>query len=189
MFSLLSRLLMNASQSVESKNAFSSHSVTVVQKLVIPNCVWQAGRTAAAVRSAAISCLWALLNSNLLSSQYAAQVMKDLLTQLITCLDDHNQTTRLVTCKALQRLLVSCKDTFNVDMLHQIYPELLKRMDDSSDEIRVVVTKTFLAYFRAFPSKYDHDLYKLHLEAMFKGLLVHLDDPTSSIQVKLLLLI
>ena len=33
--------------------------------------------------------------------------------QLITCLDDHNQTTRLVTCKALQRLLVSCKDTFN----------------------------------------------------------------------------
>ena len=42
---------------------------------------------------------------------------------------------------------------------------------------------------RAFPSKYDHDLYKLHLEAMFKGLLVHLDDPTSSIQVKLLLLI
>ncbi|CAH3109869.1 unnamed protein product [Porites lobata] len=182
MFSLLSRLLMNPSQSVESKNAFSSHSVTVVQKLVIRNCVWQAGRTAAAVRSAAISCLWALLNSNLLSSQDASQVMKDLLTQLITCLDDHNQTTRLVTCKALQRLLVSCKDTFNVDMLHQIYPELLKRMDDSSDEIRVVVTKTFLAYFRAFPSKYDHDLYKLHLEAMFKGLLVHLDDPAASIQ-------
>ena len=41
---------------------------------------------------------------------------------------------------------------------------------------------------RAFPSKYDHDLYKLHLEAMFKGLLVHLDDPAASIQVKLLLL-
>ena len=36
-----------------------------------------------------------------------------LFVQLITCLDDHNQTTRLVTCKALQRLLVSCKDTFN----------------------------------------------------------------------------
>jgi len=67
-------------------------------------------------------------------------------------------------------------------MLHQIYPELLKRMDDSSDEIRIVVTKTFLAYFRAFPSDYDNDLYKLHLEALFKGLLVHLDDPSASIQ-------
>ena len=34
------------------------------------------------------------------------------------------------------------------DLLHQIYPELMKRMDDSSDEIRVMVTKTFLAFFR-----------------------------------------
>ena len=36
----------------------------------------------------------------------------------------------------------------SADMLHQIYPELLKRMDDSSDEIRIVVTRTFLAYFK-----------------------------------------
>lgn len=34
------------------------------------------------------------------------------------------------------------------DLLHQIYPELMKRMDDSSDEIRVIVTKTFLSFFR-----------------------------------------
>ncbi|XP_068729927.1 dynein axonemal assembly factor 5-like [Montipora capricornis] len=182
MFSLLSRLLMSASQSVESQNAFSSYSVHIVQKLIIPNCVWQAGRTAAAVGSAAISCLWALLQSNLLSNRNAGQVMKDLLTQLASSLDDHNQTTRLVSCKALQKLLISCKSSFNADMLHQIYPELLKRMDDSSDEIRIVVTNTFLAYFRAFPSDYNSDLYKLHLEAMFKGLLVQLDDPTASIQ-------
>lgn len=39
-------------------------------------------RTAAAVRSAAISCLWALLQSNLLSLQDAGQIMKDLLTQV-----------------------------------------------------------------------------------------------------------
>lgn len=182
MFSLLSRLFMSASESVDLQQAFNPFSVQAVQKLIIPNCVWQAGRTAAAVRSAAISCLWALLQSNLLSLQDAGQIMKDLLTQLTSCLDDHNQTTRLVSCKALQRLLMSCKESLNADMLHQVYPELLKRMDDSSDEIRIVVTKTFLAYFRAFPSDYDCDLYKLHLQAMFKGLLVHLDDPSASIQ-------
>ncbi|XP_074630792.1 dynein axonemal assembly factor 5-like [Acropora palmata] len=189
MFSLLSRLLMSASHSEESSKAFSSYSVHIVRKLIIPNCVWQAGRTAAAVRSAAISCLWALLQSNLLSHQDAGQVMKDLLTQLASCLDDHNQTTRLVSCKALQKLLVSCKSSFNADMLHQIYPELLKRMDDSSDEIRIVVTRTFLAYFKTFPSDYDTELYKLHLEAMFKGLLVHLDDPSSSIQEAVLIVL
>ena len=37
---------------------------------------------------------------------------------------------------------------FSVDLLHSLYPELLKRMDDSSDEIRVFVTTTLLAFFR-----------------------------------------
>ena len=44
-----------------------------------------------------------------------------------------------------------------------------------------------IIFIRAFPSDYDNDLYKLHLEALFKGLLVHLDDPSASIQVKSLL--
>lgn len=34
------------------------------------------------------------------------------------------------------------------DLLHSLYPELLKRMDDSNDEIRVFVTKTLLTFFR-----------------------------------------
>lgn len=51
----------------------------------------------------------------------------------------------------------------------------------------VMMIFCFIISFRAFPSNYDSDLYKLHLEAMFKGLLVHLDDPSASIQVKPLL--
>ena len=44
MFSLLSRLFMSASESVDLQQAFNPFSVQVVQKLIIPNCVWQAGR-------------------------------------------------------------------------------------------------------------------------------------------------
>ena len=36
----------------------------------------------------------------------------------------------------------------SVDRLHLLYGELLKRLDDSSDEIRVAVTKTLAAYIR-----------------------------------------
>ena len=37
---------------------------------------------------------------------------------------------------------------------------------------------------RAFPpNAYDKELYSAHTEALFKGLLVHLDDPSSQIQV------
>ena len=35
-----------------------------------------------------------------------------------------------------------------VDQLHVIYPEVLKRMDDSSDQIRIFTTKTLSAFFK-----------------------------------------
>ena len=91
-----------------------------------------------------------------------------------------------------------------VEVLHSLYPGLLKRMDDSSDEIRIATTKTLVAFIglviltmiesdkyniyclslcSAFPDHYCHDLYKAHSEALFKGLLVHLDDPSKDIQV------
>jgi dynein assembly factor 5 len=63
-----------------------------------------------------------------------------------------------------------------------MYPELLKRLDDSNDEIRVAVSKTFMAYFQCFDEGFDVGLYSAHLEAIYKGLLVHLDDPDAKIQ-------
>ena len=35
-----------------------------------------------------------------------------------------------------------------VDQLHVIYPEVLRRMDDSSDQIRIFTTKTLSAFFK-----------------------------------------
>lgn len=37
----------------------------------------------------------------------------------------------------------------------------------------------------AFPESYDKDLYMAHIEALYKGLLIHLDDPSPQIQVSL----
>ena len=36
-----------------------------------------------------------------------------------------------------------------VDTLHQVHPDLLKRLDDSSDEVRIAVAKTLTAYARS----------------------------------------
>ena len=37
--------------------------------------------------------------------------------------------------------------------------------------------------YRAFPEDYDKTLYKAHTEVLFKGLLLHLDDPSPPLQV------
>ena len=68
-FSLLSRLMVNAPATLDSQQQFSNFAVTVVRDMVIPNLVWKAGRTAGAVRLTAMSCLWALLHSAVISKE------------------------------------------------------------------------------------------------------------------------
>lgn len=39
------------------------------------------------------------------------------------------------------------------DRLHSLYPDLLKRLDDSSDEIRIATTRTLVAFVRSVDDK------------------------------------
>ena len=47
---------------------------TLVQDIFVPNLQWHAGRTAAAIRTAAVSCLWALVSSGVLSDRQVGLV-------------------------------------------------------------------------------------------------------------------
>ncbi|XP_041473460.1 dynein assembly factor 5, axonemal-like [Lytechinus variegatus] len=182
-FSLLSRLVMSAPVTLDSKDRFRDFSLTVVRTMVLPNCVWHAGRTATAIRTTAVSCLWALLQSEMLTAKQLDSIMDDLQVQLLTLLEDDSRSTRLITVRILQKILTVCgSTTFDPERLHQVYMELLKRLDDSSDEIRVAVAKTFGAFFGCFPEDYDVGLYKAHLETLYSGLLIHMDDPDQTIQ-------
>jgi hypothetical protein len=60
-----------------------------------------------------------------------------------------------------------------------IYRELLKRLDDSSDDIRLDACQTLAVFMRIVPADYDRNHYKY----LLRGLLVHLDDTNPSIQV------
>jgi len=42
----------------------SEFAVMIVRDMVLPNCVWRAGRTAAAIRKAAVACLWTVVRSH-----------------------------------------------------------------------------------------------------------------------------
>ncbi|XP_064394922.1 dynein axonemal assembly factor 5-like [Halichondria panicea] len=179
---LLIRLLMEASSSMNSQDQFNQFASAVVTDIIIPNCVWKGGRTAAAIRTAAMTSLQALLQSNLLAREQLDSFMSQLMPKVISCLDDDNRSTRLVTSQVLQLLLLTNPPSITVNVLHTLYSDLLKRLDDSSDEIRLSITHTLIAFIRAFPEGYDSTLYRAHLEELYKGLLIHLDDPSPQIQ-------
>ena len=43
-----------------------------------------------------------------------------------------------------------------------------------------------IPFFSAFPVDYDKNLYKAHTEMLYKSLLIHLDDPSATIQASVL---
>ncbi|KAL5484058.1 hypothetical protein EMCRGX_G020494 [Ephydatia muelleri] len=178
---ILIRLLMDASSTLDSQKHFSAFAVCVLKDIVLPNCVWKAGRASSAIRTASMSCVQAILQGTLITDGDLDSFKDSFLPQVVSCLDDDNSSTRLVSCKVLQLYLMR-RPPLPMDRLHLLYGELLKRLDDSSDEIRVAVTKTLAAYISAFPDGYDCGLYSAHIEAIYRGLLIHLDDPSSEIQ-------
>lgn len=59
----------------------------------------------------------------------------------------------------------------------------MKRLDDNNDTVRLAALRAFAAFVGCLRHRsYDAALYKAHLEFMFRGLLVHLDDPQPDIQ-------
>ena len=99
-------------------------------------------------------------------------------------LDDDDRLTRINSCYVLQALFANddAVRTIDNDRLHKAYPDLLKRLDDVSDDIRLAICSTLNAYVQGFHGDFNPDLYRSHLEDIAKVLLIHMDDQNSLIQ-------
>ncbi|CAN0214737.1 unnamed protein product [Lampetra fluviatilis] len=186
-FAVLSKLLLNAQETVNSQGQFAGFLQELIKAMIVPNLVWHAGRTAAAIRTTAVSCLWALLHGGMVTPEQASAVSGELLPQAVAVLDEDSKTSRLLACRALRIVLQLLSEKgCDADALNKIYPEVLKRLDDASDEVRIAAARCFSAWFGCVGGDYDRGLYRAHLEFLYRGLLVHLDDPDAGIQAAVL---
>ncbi|CAL8304585.1 unnamed protein product [Merluccius merluccius] len=188
-FTMLAKLLLDAANSLDSQGSFSLESERFLCEVLLPNLVWQAGRTAAAVRTAALSCLLALLHGGSVTPGQLLCVEQKLSSQLVGGLQEDSPTARLFACRCLSIVLRLAGASLHPDALNNIYPELLKRLDDSSDQVRSVALKTLGLWLSCLCKDYNSQLYGAHLEFLFQQLLLHLDDPDSSVQEQVLALL
>lgn len=84
-FSLLSHLMMNCKDTVDSGDKFADFAEIVVKEMILPNCVWRAGRVAGAIRTTAVSCAWALLQSGVLTKEKVRQTASAPNSQIHFC--------------------------------------------------------------------------------------------------------
>ncbi|KAI1884449.1 hypothetical protein AGOR_G00226510 [Albula goreensis] len=181
-FTLLSKLLLDSPNTLDSQRKFCDHLEVFLQELLLPNLVWQAGRTAAAIRTSALTCLLALLQGGGITPQQLLSVEKQLTPQVLAALDEDSQTSRLLACRSISTLLRLVGPDLSPDTLNTIYPELLKRMDDSSQDVRTVSLSALGRWLSCLGKDYNVQTCRQHLEFLFQQLLLHLDDPNSSVQ-------
>ena len=92
---------------------------------------------------------------------------------LKNCIDDDwANDLRFTSVILIKKLIEYLKDVFDDDDFKEIYPELLKRLDDSQDGIRIATAETFSVFFKHLPDPWSSSLY----EYTVKNIFIHLDD-------------
>ncbi|CAF1284107.1 unnamed protein product [Adineta steineri] len=168
----------------DMKTTISPYLVIIINECILPNMQWKAGRTAGAIRATAIATLWSLFQAKSFSFEQSTTSMNEIFQSVLGMLDDDDRLTRMNCCYVLQALFSNddAIRTIDNDRLHKAYPDLLKRLDDVSDDIRLLVCSTVNAYIQAFHGDFTIELYRAHVEDIAKILLIHMDDQNTQIQ-------
>jgi dynein assembly factor 5 len=216
LFAILNKLMENPALTLNSKMELTTWSEQILCKILINNLVWKAGRKAMMMRSFATELFLKFLSSETSEANSIGcldngvlqnQLDKRILPNLISNLDEDIQKARNEDLLILS-ILLSNMD-FEAPQFKLLYPELLKRLDDSQDDIRRQALKTLAIFFNNIGRwqnlvkdlaeddnvatvKDDSQecgyreirLDTVHWEAMIKGMAIHLDDLNSKIQVR-----
>mmetsp|Transcript_96123 Transcript_96123/g.170577 ORF Transcript_96123/g.170577 Transcript_96123/m.170577 type:complete len:951 (+) Transcript_96123:63-2915(+) len=159
--------------------ALSEHSMQLMNGVLIPNCSWRPGQSNLKIRKGGMVCVHAMLRRHLVPPAVLNEAFADLLPILKSCLDDNwSPDNRMVACLVLSCILTEMQADINGEQLREIYPELLKRLDDSNDKIRVAVCEALGVFFKCLPHNWSRTLFEYILRTLF----VHLDDPNMEIQ-------
>ncbi|XP_035753114.1 dynein assembly factor 5, axonemal [Egretta garzetta] len=182
LFTVLSQLLQKASETVNSQGLFPSYLETVIKDILAPNLQWHAGRTAAAIRTTAVSCLWALIHCEMLSPEEISKVKGELMPQIIAAMDEDSKITRLMACRIVGVFLKVCGGQFDEDKFTKIYTEVLKRLDDASCDVRLAAAHTLTNWFKCLKDSDVKSAMERHIEFLYQELLIYLDDPDQNTQ-------
>ena len=98
---------------------------------------------------------------------------------LKSALSDDDATTRHVSCLALAEMLRVLRRCVGAEEVRQLYPEVLKRLDDSNDAVRASGCAAVAAVAQCARPQ---DIIGAPCEYTLDTLLVHLDDADASVQ-------
>lgn len=184
MLSLLETLL-SSDILIESWRHRNYIVLQLLSRALMPNLIWRAGRVATTIRKVAMACLITIVKGNILSSGQLVSFVShpDFVGVITSCLDDGEAYTRYLTTSVLAHIFKTLKRKFDNDIALKLYPDLIKRLDDSNDEVRLGICQALQHFWLAPIGDAFH---ATAIEYMLDCLLVHMDDTNKQIQESVL---
>lgn len=178
MLKLLDRMLED-----DRNGCFLQAPKQLLEQVLLPPAVWEAGKTAAAIRFHAMIALGTFFRKGLASQEVLSEMLGDnelqILPTIHSCMDeDYYADTRLSSCHTLENLLRVIGTQLTDDQKRLVYPELHKRLDDSSDPVRIQASVALEALIECLTPTYDDT----NTGYLIKGLLIHMDDSNPAVQ-------
>ncbi|CDW75974.1 heat repeat-containing protein 2 [Stylonychia lemnae] len=159
------------------------YSQIVLKMILIPSTQWKVGKPNIKIRKAAVICMIRLLEFKLIDKEKLYSSFKDIMNVLKNCIDDDwANDLRFASVVLIKKMIEYMNEVFDEEDYKEIYPELLKRLDDSQDSIRIETANTFKVFFTYLPDPWSSSLY----EYTVKNIFIHLDDQNQEIQTAIM---
>lgn len=100
--------------------------------ILIPSTVWKVGKPNVKIRKAAVICMIRLLEFKLIDKEKLYASFKDIMAVLKNCIDDDwANDLRFTSVVLIKKMIEYLHEIFDDEDYKEMYPELLKRLDDS----------------------------------------------------------
>mmetsp|Transcript_882 Transcript_882/g.1328 ORF Transcript_882/g.1328 Transcript_882/m.1328 type:complete len:481 (+) Transcript_882:28-1470(+) len=146
----------------------------LIRMILMPCTEWRAGMPIGKIRKASVICLIKVMEQKLIEKEKLTAIIPDLINKLKSPLDDDwLHDLRFASVVLLSKLMDFMGHDMDRESFNEIYPELLKRLDDAQDGIRIETCKAFEVFFDNLPSEWSSSLYPYTVKQIF----IHIDDP------------
>mmetsp|Transcript_22047 Transcript_22047/g.43353 ORF Transcript_22047/g.43353 Transcript_22047/m.43353 type:complete len:919 (+) Transcript_22047:120-2876(+) len=167
----------------ENRGPLDAFAPTLVDKVLVPNLVWRAGRVPSTIRKISMYCLSRLAAVTSASqAQWFSQELEKIFPTLKACLDDLETDTRRFTCMALRDiygLLGAHGMTLERMVVMDGYHDIIKRLDDADDRVRIVACEALVNMIQISPT----DVLKgTAAEYIVDTAYIHMDDAQATVQ-------
>ena len=176
-------MIILVDQIVDSKEIaeqIQSYVEFIIPEILLPATAWKVGRPNYKIRKAAMVCIIKIFKNGLIDSQATINFFKDIMLTLKSTLeDDWDPEIRYLSLTLLKSILITCKNEFKYDHMQELYPFILKRLDDSQDANRILTCEVLIIFFEICRIvKISESIYEYIISNSF----IHLDDPNENVR-------